>query len=76
MTEIIPRQLSKRAQRSRYVVYVDGQAKSSFDTPEAAENEARRIREAFPVVAVHVGDDENNSVQNLGPTQTSDVSES
>lgn len=63
-----PRQLSKRAQMARFAVYVDQQAKSSFDTREAAETEADRIRKAFPIVVVNVVDEENNSVNTLGPT--------
>ncbi|MDB5650391.1 MAG: hypothetical protein JWL62_1911 [Hyphomicrobiales bacterium] len=62
------RQLAKRAQMARYVVSVDRQAKSSFDTREAAEQEARRISEGFPVVTVSVSDSENDSAKTLGPT--------
>ena len=67
-----PKQLSKRARMDRYVVYVDQQAKTSFDTREAAEAEAERIRTAFPVVAVRVSDEDNNSVATLGPTSAPD----
>lgn len=63
-----PRQLSKRMQTARYVVYVDQQAKSSYDTREAAETEAARILKAFPVLAVRVADSEDDSIKKLGPT--------
>lgn len=62
------RQLAKRAQMARYVVSVDGQPKSSFDTREPAEAEARRILAGFPVVTVKVADSEADSVKMLGPT--------
>jgi len=65
-----PRQLAKRVQLARYVVSVDHQPKSSFDSREAAENEARRISEAFPILAVRVTDTEQRTVKEVG----SDVS--
>jgi hypothetical protein len=66
------RQPAKRAQTARYVVSVDHQPKSSFDTREAADKEARRILEAFPILAVHVTDAEENTVKTLGATQAPD----
>jgi hypothetical protein len=66
------RLLAKRAQMARYVVSVDHQPKSSFDTREAAEKEARRILEAFPMLTVHVNDAEEDSVKVLGTTEASD----
>jgi hypothetical protein len=51
-----PRKLTKRVPLARYVVSVDHQPKSSFDSLEAAENEARRISKAFPILAVRVTD--------------------
>ena len=63
-----PQQLSKRVQMARYVVYVDHQAKSSFDKQEAAEKEAKRILDAFPILAVRVADSHIDSVTQLGPT--------
>lgn len=66
-----PTQLSKRPQMARYVVFVDHQAKRSFDTREAAENEAQRIKKAFPVVVVEVVDEDKNSVNTLGPISAS-----
>ena len=66
------RQLAKRAQTARYVVSVDHQPKSSFDTRDAAEKEARRISEAFPILSVQVTDVENNSVKTLEAKQAMD----
>ena len=64
------RELAKRPKMARYVVSVDLQAKSSFDTREAADKEARRISDAFPILTVHVEDSEEDSVKlferNLG----------
>ena len=58
-----PRKLAKRVPLARYVVFVDHQPKSSFDSREAAENEARRISQAFPVLAVHVTDAEQPAIR-------------
>ncbi len=63
------RQLAKRAQTARYVVHVDHQAKSSFDTIEAAEKEAKRILDAFPILTVRVADSLVDSVTTLGATK-------
>ena len=63
-----PRQASKQAQTARYVVYVDNQAKGSLDAREAADTEAKRIREAFPILNVRVADSEQNSAKTLGAT--------
>jgi len=64
-----PRQRAKRVQLARYVVSVDHQPKSSFDSREAAENEARRISEAFPILAVRVSDTEQSTATRSGGTQ-------
>ncbi len=63
-----PRQLAKRAQMARYTVSVDGQLKSSYDTREAAETEAKRILSKFPILTVTVADSENDSAKLLGAT--------
>ena len=55
-------------QMARYVVYVDNQAKSSFDARESADQEAKRISDRFPVVTVRVSDTEKDSATSLGPT--------
>jgi hypothetical protein len=62
------RQLSKRAKMERYVVSVDGQPKSSYDTREAAEQEAKRILDKFPILTVIVADSDNDSAKTLGAT--------
>jgi hypothetical protein len=62
------RQFAKRSQMARYVVSVDQQPKSSFDTREAADKEARRILEAFPILAVQVTDAEQDTVTALAAT--------
>jgi hypothetical protein len=69
------RQLAKRSQMARYVVSVDQQPKSSFDTREAAEKEARRISEAFPILAVQVTDAEQDTVTALAAALASEESE-
>jgi hypothetical protein len=63
-----PRQLAKRAQMARYTVSVDGQLKSSYDTRDAAETEAKRILSKFPILTVTVADSENDSAKLLGAT--------
>ena len=70
--ESIQRQPTKHAQTARYVVYVDNQAKSSFDSREGADAEARRILAAFPILTVRVADSENDSATALGPTHDLD----
>ena len=64
-----PKQLAKRAETARYVVSVDHQPKRSFDTLEAANEEARRILEAFPILTVDVSDAEKNTFTTFGPAQ-------
>lgn len=66
------RLMAKRAQMARFVVTVDHQPKSSFDTREAAVKEARRILVAFPILAVHVTDADEEIVKVLGATQELD----
>jgi hypothetical protein len=66
------RLLAKRAQMARYVVSVDHQPKSSFDTREAADKEASRILQAFPILAVQVTDAEEDTVKVLGATHEPD----
>ena len=63
-----PRQAYKRQETARYVVAVDHQIKSSYDTHEAAKNEADRILRAFPKLNVTVSDAAANSVNTLGAT--------
>ena len=50
-------------QTARYVVSVDNQAKSSFETIEAADAEAARISKLFPVVIVRVRDSKQDSAK-------------
>ena len=64
--------LWKRPQTARYVVTVDHQAKSSFDTCEAADQEARRISDGFPKVAVKVIDSETDSTKTFEQAQAPD----
>jgi hypothetical protein len=42
---------AKLAQMARFVVSVGHQPKSSFDTREAADKEARRMLQAFAILA-------------------------
>ncbi len=60
--------MAKRAISARYVVSVDHQNKSGFDTREAAETEATRIRSMHPILTVEVADSEMDTVTMLGPT--------
>jgi len=76
MDQLQKRQLAKRAQMARYVVSVDRQAKSSFETREAADEEARRIATAFARVTVTVSDSDNDSAKTLGPTADAPVEQS
>ena len=55
------RQLSRAMETKRFVVSVDHQAKRSYDTRAEAEDEARKISTAYPVVAVQVTDVEQGS---------------
>jgi hypothetical protein len=64
--------LWKRPQTARYVVAVDHQAKSSFDTCEAADQEARRISDGFPKVVVKVTDTESDSTKTFGQARALD----
>jgi hypothetical protein len=67
--QLPPKQVSWRAQMPRFVVEVDGQAKSGFAERELAEAEAKRISDAFPKLQVKVVDWETDSVRTLGATQ-------
>jgi hypothetical protein len=67
--QLPPKQVSWRTQMPRYVIEVDGQAKSGFETRELAEVEAKRISDAFPKLQVRIADWEFDSVRTLGPTQ-------
>ena len=60
--QLPPKQISWRAQMARYVVSVDGQAKSSYATREAAEAEAQRISARFPILQVRVSDWQRDTV--------------
>jgi hypothetical protein len=51
-----PRQPARRAKTARFVVSVDRQAKSSFDSREDAENEVQRIISAYPKLSASVTD--------------------
>ena len=51
-----PRQPSRRTKTARFVVSVDRQVKSSFDSREDAENEVQRIITAFPKLSASVTD--------------------
>jgi hypothetical protein len=51
-----PRQLARRAKTARFVVSVDRQAKSSFNSREDAEKEVQRILSAFPKLSASVTD--------------------
>ena len=63
-----PRQVSWRSHMARYVVVVDGQAKSSYAKQDDAEVEAKKISSKFPILQVRVKDWERDSVTTLGPT--------
>jgi hypothetical protein len=67
--QLPPKQVSWRAQQARYVVSVDGQAKSSFEDKADAEAEAGKILARFPKLQVRVTDSQRDSVQMLGPTK-------
>lgn len=67
--QLPPKQVSWRAQMPRFVVEVDGQAKSGFAEHAEAEAEAKRIKAAFPKLQVKVVDWETDSVRTLGATQ-------
>lgn len=67
--QLPPKQVSWRSQMARFVVEVDGQAKSGFATRDLAEAEAKRISDAFPKLQVKIADWETDSVRTLGPTQ-------
>ena len=66
-----PSKAWQRPKTPRYVVSVDNQAKSAFDTQEAADAEARRISGGFPQVVVRVTDSEEDSLTRLEVTQES-----
>ncbi len=70
-----PPRIVKRVHMNRYIVFVDQQGKSSFDSLEAAENEAKRILAAYPKLAVRVADSESDTVTRLGPTKAPDEPE-
>ncbi len=70
MNEPKKKQLARFMETKRFVVSVDHQAKRSYDTREEADAEAKRISTAYPVVAVHVTDIEQDSrnLAKLAPT--------
>jgi hypothetical protein len=47
----------------RFLLKVDGQIKTSFDTKESATKAGAAIKKAFPVVVVAVTDTENGSTE-------------
>ena len=57
-----PRQASRGIQLGRYVVSVDGQAKSGYPQKDAADAQADKIRKAFPRVSVTVTDAMNSGL--------------
>ncbi len=52
---------SKRPERGRYLLKVDGQTKGSYTTAEAAQTAALVIKTAYPIVQVSVYDSVDNS---------------
>ena len=66
--QLPPKQVSWRTQMPRYVVEVDGQAKSGYPVRADAEAEAKRISDAFPKVQVRIADWQADSVKTLGKT--------
>ena len=66
--QLPPKQVSWRTQMQRFVVEVDGQAKSDYPTRELAEVEAKRISDGFPKVQVRIADWQSDSVTKLGKT--------
>lgn len=69
----VRRLLAKRVQMARYVVSVDHQPKSSFDSREAADKEAQRISAAFPMLTIDVSDAEEDSVKILGASEPDEI---
>ena len=67
--QLPPKQVSWRSQMQRFVVEVDGQAKTDYPTRELAEVEAKRISDAFPKLQVKIADWQSDSVTKLGPTK-------
>lgn len=59
MEEVISQ--SKRPERGRYLLKVDGQTKGSYTTAEAAQTAALVIKTAYPIVQVSVYDSVDNS---------------
>jgi hypothetical protein len=51
----------KRPERGRYLVLVDRQTKSSYTTPETAQEAALAIKRAHPIVQVSVYDGVDNT---------------
>ena len=68
-----PIPVQKRPQTARYVVSVDGQAKSSFPIREEADAYARNITDRFPKVVVLVTDSEHDSVKMFEATLAAEV---
>ena len=60
-----PRQPAEREQMARYVLFVDQQAKRSFDSREAAEDEAQKISKAFPIVVVRIANLQQDTVTTI-----------
>ena len=67
--QLPPKQVSWRTQMQRFVVEVDGQAKSDYPTRDLAEVEAKRISSAFPKLQVKIADWQSDTVTKLGPTK-------
>ena len=65
----------KRVQLDRYVVSVDGQAKTGYTDRAAAEAEAERIRQKYPRVSVGVTDQERDDIVQREPEREEPVAE-
>ena len=52
---------SKRPERGRYLLRVDGQTKNSYTTSEAAQSAALAIKTGYPIVQVSVYDGVDNT---------------
>jgi hypothetical protein len=61
----------KQPERSRFLLQVDGQTKSSYTTAEAAQAAALVIKNSYPIVQVSVYDRVDNTNSLVGATTTS-----
>jgi ketosteroid isomerase-like protein len=58
-----PSNASSKVAYERFVVSVDGQAKSSFAREDDAQAESKRITDQYPRVVVHVRDGDRHLVR-------------